>query len=188
VKRTIYALGLAATVAVVIAGCGSSGGSTSSGSAYGGKSGGGGSKPAAETSEASAKGGYGESAETSSGGDGIVSAAKAGDLGTVLVDSEGRTLYDFHKDKGSMSACYGSCAGAWPPLLTEGNPQGQGPADRSMLGTTKRKDGTLQVTYNGWPLYTYVGDQKPGEANGNDISQFGAQWYALKPNGEEAGD
>jgi predicted lipoprotein with Yx(FWY)xxD motif len=187
VKRTIYGLCLAATVAVVIAGCGG-GDSTSSGSAYGGKSGGGGSKPTAETSEASAKGGYGESAETSGGGDGIVSAAKVGDLGTVLVGSEGLTLYDFHKDKGSKSACYGACASAWPPLLTEGNPQAQGPADRSMLGTTKRTDGTVQVTYNGWPLYTYAGDQKPGEANGNDISQFGAQWYALQPNGQEPED
>jgi predicted lipoprotein with Yx(FWY)xxD motif len=187
VKRTIYALCLAATVAVVVAGCGSSGDSTSSGSVYGGS--GGGSNAAGETSEASAKGGYGESAETSgAGGDGIVSAAKVGDLGTVLVDSEGRTLYDFHKDKGSQSACYGACAGAWPPLLTEGNPQAQGPADRSMLGTSKRKDGTVQVTYNGWPLYTYAGDQNPGEANGNDIDQFGAEWYALQSNGQEPED
>ena len=186
-NRTIYALCLIGAIAAAIAGCGSGGDSTSSGSAYGGKSGGGG-KPAADTSEASAKGRYGESTETSGGGDGIVSAAKVGDLGTILVDSEGRTLYDFHKDKGSTSACYGACAGAWPPLLTEGNPQAQGPADRSMLGTTKRKDGTVQVTYNGWPLYTYVGDQKPGEANGNDIDQFGAEWYALQPNGQEPED
>jgi predicted lipoprotein with Yx(FWY)xxD motif len=186
VKRTIYALCLIGAIATVIAGCGN-GDSTSSGSAYGGKTGGGG-KPAAETSETSAKGGYGESAETSSGGDGIVSAAKVGDLGTVLVNSEGLTLYDFHKDKGSTSACYGACAAAWPPLLTEGNPQAQGPADRSMLGTAKRKDGTVQVTYNGWPLYTYAGDQKPGEANGNDIDQFGAEWYALQPNGQEPED
>jgi predicted lipoprotein with Yx(FWY)xxD motif len=172
VKRTIHSLCLAATVAVVIAGCGS-GDSTSSGGAYGGGGGGGGTKPAAETS---------------GGGDGIVSAAKVGDLGMVLVDSQGRTLYDFHKDKGSKSACYGACAGAWPPLLTEGNPQAQGPADRSMLGTTRRKDGTVQVTYNGWPLYTYVGDENPGEANGNDIDQFGAEWYALQPNGQEPED
>jgi predicted lipoprotein with Yx(FWY)xxD motif len=179
VKKPIYALCLAATVAVVIAGCGSDD-STGSGSAYGGKGGGGG-KPASETSEAGAKTANGSKA-------GVVSAAKVGDLGTILVDSEGRTLYDFHKDKGGTSACYGACAGAWPPLLTEGNPQAQGPADRSMLGTTKRKDGTVQVTYNGWPLYTYVGDQNPGEANGNDIDQFGAEWYALQPNGQEPED
>lgn len=183
-KRIISALCLVAAIAVVAAGCGSSG-ESSSGGAYSGKGGG---KPAAETSEAGAKGAYGESAESTEGGDGIVAAGRAGDLGTILVDSEGFTLYDFHKDKGSQSACYGACASAWPPLLTEGNPQAQGAADRSMLGTTKRKDGTLQVTYNGWPLYTYAGDSKPGEATGNDTSQFGAQWYALLPNGEEAGD
>ena len=186
-KRIIYPLSLVAAIAVVIAGCGSSG-ESSSGGAYGGTGGGGGNKPAAETSEAGAKSAYGASAETTEGGDGIVSAGKAGDLGTILVDSEGFTLYDFHKDKGSQSACYGACASAWPPLLTEGNPQAQGAADRSMLGTTKRKDGTLQVTYNGWPLYTYAGDSKPGEANGNDVKAFGGQWYALQPDGEEPGD
>jgi predicted lipoprotein with Yx(FWY)xxD motif len=174
VSRIIYALCLAATVTVAIGGCGG-GDSTSSESAYGGKGGGGG-KPASETSEAGA------------GGDGVVSAAEVGDLGMILVDSEGRTLYDFHRDKGSKSACYGACAGAWPPLLTDGDPQAQGPADRSMLGTTRRKDGTVQVTYNGWPLYTYVGDKNPGEANGNDIDQFGAEWYALQPNGKEPED
>jgi predicted lipoprotein with Yx(FWY)xxD motif len=170
VKRLIYALCLIAATAIVIAGCGSD---SSSGGAYSGKGGGGGGKPASETSD---------------GGDGIVSAAKVGDLGTILVDSQGLTIYDFHKDKGSKSACYDACAAAWPPLLTEGNPQAQGAADRSMLGTTKRKDGTVQVTYNGWPLYTYAGDQGPGEANGNDIDQFGAEWYALQPNGLEPED
>ncbi len=61
-------------------------------------------------------------------------------------------------------------------------------ASASKLGTTERKDGTMQVTYAGHPLYTFVEDKKPGEANGNDVSAFGAQWYALKGNGEEAGD
>jgi predicted lipoprotein with Yx(FWY)xxD motif len=177
VSRFTYALALLVAVALVAAGCG--GGDSNSGSAYGGKGGGGASASKQASSE--------EGGETA-GGDGIVSAAKVGDLGTVLVTSEGLTLYDFHKDKGSQSACYGACAAAWPPLLTEGNPQAQGPAERSMLGTTKRKDGTVQVTYNGWPLYTYAGDQGPGEANGNDISQYGAQWYALLPNGEEPED
>jgi len=161
-------------LALIVAGCGGSSDS-SSGSAYGGKGGGGASKKASTE-------------EPPSGGDGIVSAAKVGDLGTILVDSEGRTLYDFHKDKGSQSACYGACASAWPPLLTDGNAQAQGAADRSMLGTTKRQDGSIQVTYNGWPLYTYAGDQSPGEANGNDIDQFGAEWYALQPNGQEPED
>lgn len=180
-KRMTYALALLAA-ALIIVGCGDSD-SSSSGGAYGGKSGGGtgggDTTASAETKPASSGG---------SGGDGIVSAAKVGDLGTILVTAEGMTLYDFHKDKGSESACYGACAGAWPPLLTEGNPQAQGAAERSMLGTTKRKDGTVQVTYNGWPLYTYVGDQKAGEANGNDVDQFGAEWYALQPSGQEPED
>jgi predicted lipoprotein with Yx(FWY)xxD motif len=175
VRRNSYALGLLAllvTAALAVAGCGG-GSDSSTGNAYGGKSGGG-SKPA--------------SSKEVSGGDGIVSATAVGDLGTILVDSQGLTLYDFHKDKGGESACYDACAAAWPPLLTDGDPQAQGKADRSMLGTTKRKDGSTQVTYNGWPLYTYAGDQAPGEANGNDIDQFGAEWYALQPNGQEPED
>ena len=187
-SRFTYGLALLVVAALFAAGCGG-GSDSSSGGAYGGKGGSGSANKQASNEEggSGAKGGYGEGAEAS-GGDGIVSAAKVGDLGTILVTSEGLTLYDFHKDKGSQSACYDACAAAWPPLLTEGNPQAQGPAERSMLGTTKRKDGTVQVTYNGWPLYTYVGDKGPGEANGNDFSQFGAQWYALMPNGQEPED
>jgi predicted lipoprotein with Yx(FWY)xxD motif len=174
-----YALALLVVLVLVVAGCGDSD-SGSSGGAYGDKGGSGyGSGNSTTSSEAK---------PASDGSGGIVSAAKVGDLGTILVTSDGMTLYDFHKDQGGKSSCYGACAGAWPPLLTEGNPQAQGAADRSMLGTTKRKDGTVQVTYNGWPLYTYVGDKAPGEANGNDIDQFGAEWYALQPNGEEPED
>ena len=106
----------------------------------------------------------------------------------VLVDSKGFVLYDFHKDNGTTSACYGECAVVWPPLLSEGAPQPSNGANASLLGTTKRKDGTTQVTYAGHPLYTYVADKKPGEANGNDIDSFGAEWYALMGNGEEPRD
>jgi predicted lipoprotein with Yx(FWY)xxD motif len=179
VNRINFGVAVLVVLTLAIAGCGDGGDSNNSGGAYGGKGGGG--NPAASSEEKPASGG-------GAGDDGIVSAAKVDDLGTILVDSEGRTLYDFHKDEGGASSCYGACAGAWPPLLTEGDPQAQGAADRSMLGTTERKDGTTQVTYAGHPLYTYVGDQKPGEANGNDIDQFGAEWYALQPSGEEPED
>ena len=108
-------------------------------------------------------------------------------LGPVLVDAKGFTLYDFHKDKGTTSACYGSCAKIWPPLTTAGAPTASNGAMASQLGTTKRSDGSVQVTYAGHPLYTYVVDKKPGEANGNDFSSFGARWHALKPSGEDAG-
>jgi predicted lipoprotein with Yx(FWY)xxD motif len=180
-RTRIYSRALLAVLgalALAAVGCGGSDSSSSSGSSYGGKGGGGGGGASKQAANADAPG----------GGDGIVSAAEVRDLGTILVDSTGRTLYDFHKDRGSKSACYGACAAAWPPLLTDGDPQAQGAADRGMLGTTKRKDGSTQVTYAGWPLYTYAGDRAPGEANGNDIDQFGAEWYALQPNGQEPED
>lgn len=182
-KRMTYALCLLAAVAIVIAGCGggsdstSGGGEAASGGGYSGKGGG------------AYGGGSGETtAANAAGGAGVVKAAKVGDLGTIIVNSEGMTLYDFHKDKGSTPACYGACAAAWPPLLTEGEPTAEAGAMASQLGTTKRKDGTVQVTYNGWPLYTFTGDTKPGEANGNDVDAFGAEWYALQPSGEEPED
>jgi predicted lipoprotein with Yx(FWY)xxD motif len=116
----------------------------------------------------------------------VVSAASSPKLGKIIVDSRGLTLYDFRKDEGGKSACYGSCAGVWPPLLTKGAPQAGGGATASQLGTDKRKDGTVQVTYAGHPLYTYVGDKKPGDTAGNAITEFGASWHALRQSGAEA--
>jgi predicted lipoprotein with Yx(FWY)xxD motif len=120
-------------------------------------------------------------------GGAVVSAATTPKLGKVLVDSKGLTLYDFHKDKGATSSCYGGCAQVWPSLPSEGAPQAGEGAVASKLGTTKRKDGTVQVTYAGHPLYTYVEDTKPGDTKGNGLSSFGAPWQALKPSGEGAG-
>lgn len=174
-KRTFPALAALALIAMLaVAGCGSSSdnGSSSSTGAYGG--GESTSKPA--------------STKASGGGAAVITAASAPKLGKIIVDSKGLTLYDFHKDKGTTSACYGGCAQVWPPLITEGEPQAGEGAMASKLGTTERKDGTTQVTYAGHPLYTYTADTKPGDTKGNDFSSFGAQWYALLPSGEEAGD
>ncbi|HSS04873.1 MAG TPA: hypothetical protein VLK89_06775 [Solirubrobacterales bacterium] len=174
----IFAIG----TALAVAGCGGSSNSSSS-SAEGGAYGSGG--ETGSTTSAKSETGGGEAAA----GGGVVAVAKSPELGTaIVVDSKGFTLYDFHKDKGTKSACYGACASTWPPLMTSAAPHAMSGAEASKLGTTKRSDGTLQVTYAGHPLYTYVADTKPGEAKGNDFSSFGAQWYALKPNGEEAGD
>jgi predicted lipoprotein with Yx(FWY)xxD motif len=192
VNRNTYALALlAAVAALVIAGCGSSD-SSSSGGAYGGKGGAasGGESTSAGSESGSGGGAYSYSApangEAEESGNAYVALGSVPKLGMVLVDSKGFVLYDFHKDKGTTSACYGECAAVWPPLLSEGEPKPSNGANAAMLGTTERKDGTTQVTYNGRPLYTYVADKKPGEANGNDFSSFGAEWYALKGNGEEA--
>jgi predicted lipoprotein with Yx(FWY)xxD motif len=186
-----YALGLLAVLvatAIAIAGCGGgsdsskSGESASGGSSYSGK-GGGAYGGGSENKNAKA-----ESPPGAESGAGVVSLGNVQKLGMVLVDSNGMTLYDFHKDKGTTSSCYSACASTWPPMLTEGEPTVGNGAMASKLGTTERKDGTMQVTYAGHPLYTFVEDKKPGEANGNDVSFFGGQWYALKGNGEEAGD
>ena len=111
-------------------------------------------------------------------------------LGRILVDSKGNTLYYFEKDKqgSGSSTCSGACAQVWPPYTTSGAPKGQKGAAASKLGTIKRSDGSTEVTYNGWPLYLYAGDSKPGDTNGNDFKQFGAQWYALTPQGEKPKD
>lgn len=177
-NRTLPAIAVLAVGALLaIAGCG--GGSSSNSSGEGGAYGSGG-----ETSTAKS-----EAASSEAGGDGVVAVAKSPELGkAILVDSKGFTLYDFHKDKGTKSACYGACAGVWPPLTTGGSPQAMSGAEAGKLGTAKRSDGTVQVTYAGHPLYTYTADTKPGDAKGNDFSSYGAQWYALLPSGEEAGD
>jgi predicted lipoprotein with Yx(FWY)xxD motif len=104
----------------------------------------------------------------------------------VLVNSKGYTLYLFEKDESDESYCNGACAQVWPAVTTQGEPQASGAVDASKLGTVKREDGTTQVTYAGHPLYTYVKDTKPGQANGNEVDSFGAEWYALQPNGEKA--
>jgi predicted lipoprotein with Yx(FWY)xxD motif len=110
---------------------------------------------------------------------------KEGDLGKVLVNGHGQTLYLFEKDKHGKSACYGRCAAAWPPAFTTGKPKAGPGVKASLLGTTKRKDGKLQVTYNGWPLYAFVEDTKPGQAKGEGSKAFGAGWYVMNAKGKK---
>src|SRR3954451_787009 len=106
-------------------------------------------------------------------------------LGRILVDSKGITLYDFPPDKRSASVCYGACAALWPPLLTTGKPVAGPGVKQALLGTTKRKDGKLEVTYNGHPLYYFVSDRKPGQTTGQGLDQFGAPWWVLSAAGKE---
>ncbi len=177
-KRTLPAIAVLAIGALLAIAGGSD--SSGEGGAYGSD---GGETATTQSAKSEASG------AAASAGNGIVAVAKSPEVGAaILVDSKGFTLYDFHKDKGTKSSCYGACASTWPPLTASGPPKAMSGAEASKLGTTKRSDGTLQVTYAGHPLYTYVADTKPGEAKGNNFSSFGAEWYALQANGEEAGD
>jgi len=104
-------------------------------------------------------------------------------LGAILVNSRGHTLYLFAKDRNDKSACSASCAEFWPPLLSQGKPTSGAGVKTSLLGTTKRGNGDLQVTYNKHPLYTYTLDKKAGQTNGEGSLAFGAKWYAISPRG-----
>lgn len=146
---------------------------------------------ASSASDNSAAGGYGYSVPT---GAATASGASAGAatvqttsaaLGTFLTDAKGKTLYLFEKDKGSTSTCNDACASVWPPLLSGGTPQAKGSADASKLGTTKRADGSTQVTYAGHPLYYYAPDTAAGDTKGEGVDSFGAEWYVVSPAGSK---
>jgi predicted lipoprotein with Yx(FWY)xxD motif len=123
--------------------------------------------------------------KTASGRTATVGVDNNSNLGKILVDSQGRTLYLFKKDSGTKSACSGACATAWPPLRTSGKPTVGSGAKASMVGTSTRSDGKPQVTYNGHPLYLYQGDSKAGDANGQGLTAFGGGWFALSPAGSQ---
>jgi predicted lipoprotein with Yx(FWY)xxD motif len=124
--------------------------------------------------------------KTANGASATVGVAKTSSLGTVLVNSQGRTVYLFKADVGTKSACTSACATAWPPLLATGNPTAGTGLTASKLGTTTRSGGERQVTYNGHPLYLFIKDQKPGQTNGQGVTAFGAPWFALTPAGNRA--
>jgi predicted lipoprotein with Yx(FWY)xxD motif len=113
-----------------------------------------------------------------------VTTARTG-LGQIVVDGRGRSLYLFEKDTHGRSACSGVCTAYWPPLLTSGRSIAIKGAKPSLLGSTRRADGTRQVTYAGHPLYFFSGDTKRGETNGEGLKDFGAGWYVVTPAGKK---
>lgn len=123
------------------------------------------------------------------GAPGVIFGAKGVEVGRILYDISGHTLYTFDKDIGTRSKCYGACAKAWPPALTEGKPRAEGLALPGEVGTTKRNDGAIQMTYAGHPLYTHVGDEQIEVANGgHGLHAFGGVWHGIRPNGEMTED
>jgi predicted lipoprotein with Yx(FWY)xxD motif len=112
-------------------------------------------------------------------------AVRNSSLGRILVNGQGRSVYLFEKDARKASACYGACASTWPPVTTSRAPIAEKGVAAAMLGTRKRRNGTLQVTYNGHPLYTYGGDAKAGQTTGQGSNAFGGAWYVLSPAGKK---
>ena len=106
--------------------------------------------------------------------------------GTILFDGRGRALYGFTRDtRGGTSRCYGACAAAWPIQYAKKGQLRAGPGvEQSLLGTTRRRDGRLQVTYNGWPLYYYVDDIRPGQVTCQNVDEFGGLWLVVRPRGQ----
>lgn len=159
-RRLVVGASVAA-VAVLAAACGSSSASGTS---------------TTTTRAASSGGASGPSSAT-------VRLTHVAGVGTVLVDGAGRTLYLFVPDHQGASTCTGACAQAWPPLTASGQPTAGPGVQASMLGTVTDADGTVQVTYNHWPLYTFVGDTGNGEAKGQGLGTFGGKWWVLGSSG-----
>jgi predicted lipoprotein with Yx(FWY)xxD motif len=111
--------------------------------------------------------------------------AVAGIPGEALVGSHGRALYLFEADRHGTSACTGACAKAWPPDTVTGAPHAGSGVSQALLGTIKRADGTLQITYNGHPLYYFIGDKAAGAAKGQGLNAFGAGWYVVSASGSK---
>jgi predicted lipoprotein with Yx(FWY)xxD motif len=157
-RHTFVAATLLGSLALVTASCGSSGGRSAVAS------------PAADTSKPASAG---------------TVAVASSNLGDVLVDAQGRTVYLFGADNGTKSACSGACAVNWPPLVTSDTPTVGNGAATSLVGTATRSGGEQQVVYNGHPLYLFAGDQKAGDTNGQGVNAFGGSWYALTSAGNQ---
>jgi predicted lipoprotein with Yx(FWY)xxD motif len=172
-KRALFAFAPIAA-AVAIAGCGGSSSSSSQPTPA----------PATPAGNTAATTSGAAASTTSSNAATTVSLASS-KFGKILVGPSGRTLYDFVADKTTKSTCYGACASIWPPLTVSGAPKAGPGVSASLLGTTKRTDGSTEVTYNGHPLYYYAADSQPGDTTGQALNQFGAPWYVLTANGKE---
>ena len=162
-------------VGLVVAACSSSSSTTSSGPAT--------SSPAAApaATQASSPAATGQASGTAA----VSLAAIPGIPGKALVGRDGRTLYLFQADKNRTSACSGACAAAWPPYIVTGTPQAGSGVNQALLGTIIRPDGTMQLTYDGHPLYYFTADTAAGTAHGQAVKAFGAEWYVVGASGSK---
>jgi predicted lipoprotein with Yx(FWY)xxD motif len=114
----------------------------------------------------------------------VITSASS-DYGQMLVNDEGQAIYIWESEKSAKPRCYGDCAQAWPPVLTDGGPLAAGRVSAKKLGTTQRSDGTTQVTYDGHPLYYYT-DERPGEVRCHNVATHGGLWWVITPKGTRA--
>ncbi len=195
-KRAVAAGGVLA-LGLFASACGSSSTAASSPAATSGAKASTSSTSGTSGSSGYSSSGYGSSGSSGTSGASGTSSSTSGaaavaltsvpKVGKVLVDSAGYTLYMFSLDTNHQPHCSGSCATAWPPLLSTGKPTAGSGVSASLLGTVKDADGKTQVTYNGWPLYTFSGDTKPGEATGQGLDAFGGKWAAVTSAGTAVG-
>jgi predicted lipoprotein with Yx(FWY)xxD motif len=157
VRSRISALGAAAGATLLVAACGTS----SSGQAT----------KAASTKPAAAK------------PSGLTLRTAKGSMGTYLVGPSGRALYMFTADRAGKSACSATCAQTWPPLTSSSTPQAAGGVNASHFGSIVRTGGVKQVTYDGHPLYYFIGDSGSGTTNGEGSTAFGARWWLMTTSG-----
>ena len=172
VVRRLSSLALAVLVSVtVLTGCGGRSGDTE--------------RFADGTTSATPSETSGSASASAPASDSLVVTTRRSDYGTVLFDGRGQAIYLFEKETTDRPECYGSCAVAWPPVLTGARPDAAGAARADLLGTTQRRDGTTQVTYDGHPLYYYV-DDGAGQILCHNVNEFGGLWLVVTPTGTPA--
>ena len=176
-SRLLAIAGILASLA--LAACGGDEGSTPTTGPAPGAGNDAGAAQGAASGDRKASGG-GSKEQTGSGTEVVVADSQ---YGSILFGPEQQAIYLFDKEASDTSECYGACAEAWPPVLSEGDPRAGEGVDAKLLGTTKRDDGSTQVTYGGHPLYYYVHDP-PGEVLCHDVEEFGGLWLVVDPSGE----
>jgi predicted lipoprotein with Yx(FWY)xxD motif len=165
---------LAACAALVLAACGSDDDDAPSAADE---------QPPAEAGEPAGGGdGQGKPPKPEPEPKGIEITTADSQFGEILFDADDRAIYLFEKETTDESECYGECAVAWPPVLTKGQPTASGAVAGKLLGTTERDDGSLQVTYDGRPLYYYV-DEPRGQVLCHNVDEFGGLWLVIEPSG-----
>ncbi len=128
-------------------------------------------------------GGGNATANQSQAAAGSAISIRSTSLGKTLVDANGRTLYLFEGDRADVSTLSAAGAAVWPRFVSAGPVRAENGAQAALIGTTTRPTGVKQVTYEGHPLYYYVGDSSPGSTRGQSLNEFGAFWYVLEPSG-----